>query len=150
MVTSATFSPSGDQVVAGLYDGQCIFFQKEVNIFFSTKNKINKTNAPRWEKKHSYNGTPPTLVWRFLFSIKGFFFLNIKRRYSNEVFFFIYYYYFYGLYLAQGLKYITQIDCRNRRGKFAAGRKVTGLHFHPTEHQVIKKKYLSCWLCGSF
>ena len=34
-------------------------------------------------------------------------------------------------YHTEGLRYHTQIECRNRRGKFKAGRKVTGLQFMP-------------------
>ena len=39
-------------------------------------------------------------------------------------------------YHTEGLRYHTQIECRNRRGKFKAGRKVTGLQFMPEERDL--------------
>ncbi|MES1917092.1 MAG: hypothetical protein MHM6MM_008851, partial [Cercozoa sp. M6MM] len=35
------------------------------------------------------------------------------------------------IYETHGMKYVTQIDCRNRHGRFKDGRKVTGLEFSP-------------------
>ncbi len=64
IITAATFSPSGKMAVAGLYNGQCVF------------------------------------------------------------------------YLTDGLKYRTQVDCRNRHGKYRKGKKVTGLQFTPDGKRV--------------
>lgn len=57
IITAVAFSPLGDRVVAGLYSGQCVFYQSD------------------------------------------------------------------------GLKYFTQIECRNRHGRNAKGKKVTGLEY---------------------
>eukprot|EP00475_Leptophrys_vorax_P043343 TRINITY_DN8318_c0_g1_i2.p1 TRINITY_DN8318_c0_g1~~TRINITY_DN8318_c0_g1_i2.p1 ORF type:complete len:561 (-),score=116.19 TRINITY_DN8318_c0_g1_i2:211-1785(-) len=43
---------------------------------------------------------------------------------------------------SENLSYYTQLDCRNRRGKFAKGRKVTGLQF-------VNNKYLLVTTCDS-
>jgi WD40 repeat protein len=40
-------------------------------------------------------------------------------------------------YRAEGLPYFTQIDCRNRHGKFSKGRKVTGLAFLPDSQHLL-------------
>ena len=42
--------------------------------------------------------------------------------------------YFYNY---EGLKYLTQMNCRNRRGKFKKGTKVTGLSFLKTENEGL-------------
>ena len=42
--------------------------------------------------------------------------------------------YFYNY---EGLKYLTQMNCRNRRGKFKKGTKVTGLSFLKTESEGL-------------
>lgn len=65
IVTAAAFSPSGDMAVAGLYNGQCIFYQ------------------------------------------------------------------------TTGLKYFTQIDCRNRHGKNRKGKKVTAMQFSQDGKQLL-------------
>uniref|UniRef100_A0A6A7FQZ5 WD repeat-containing protein 44 n=1 Tax=Hirondellea gigas TaxID=1518452 RepID=A0A6A7FQZ5_9CRUS len=41
------------------------------------------------------------------------------------------------LYSTDGLKEFTRIDCRNRRGKFSNGRKVTGIQFAPTARKLL-------------
>jgi WD repeat-containing protein 44 len=41
------------------------------------------------------------------------------------------------LYQTDGLKYFTQIDCRNRRGKHSKGEKVTGLQFTPDGKRLL-------------
>eukprot|EP01083_Nonionella_stella_P071189 191090_1 len=40
-------------------------------------------------------------------------------------------------YQTNGLKYFTQVDCRNRRGKYSKGRKVTGLSFSPNGKYLL-------------
>lgn len=40
-------------------------------------------------------------------------------------------------YDTEGLREITRIDCRNRRGKHSKGRKVTGLHFSPSSGHLL-------------
>jgi WD40 repeat protein len=59
IITSATFSPNGNLCLAGLYNGQCVFYQTD------------------------------------------------------------------------GLKYHTQVDAKNRRGRNSKGKKVTGMQFSP-------------------
>jgi WD40 repeat protein len=65
IITAATFSPNGKMAVAGLFNGQCVF------------------------------------------------------------------------YLTEGLRYFTQVDCRNRSGKFKKGKKVTGLKFSPDRKRIL-------------
>ena len=36
------------------------------------------------------------------------------------------------VFLHSGLKFYTQVECRNRRGKHKKGRKVTGVVYSPT------------------
>lgn len=40
-------------------------------------------------------------------------------------------------YRSEGLSYVTQIDCRNRHGKFSGGKKVTGLRFLPDSSNLL-------------
>ena len=65
IITSCTFSPNGQLTVAGLYNGQCVF------------------------------------------------------------------------YATDGLKYYTQVECRNRHGKYKKGKKVTGLQFTSDGKQLL-------------
>ena len=65
IVTATALSPDGNMAVAGLYNGQCIFYQ------------------------------------------------------------------------TKGLKYFTQVDCRNRHGKYRKGKKVTNLEFNGDGSQLL-------------
>lgn len=65
IITAAGFSPDGRLAVAGLYNGQCVFYQ------------------------------------------------------------------------AEGLKYSTQVECRNRQGKNRKGKKVTGIQFSPDGKHLL-------------
>ena len=85
IITAATFSPNGQLAVAGLYNGQCVFYSTDVRHYDSA----------------------------------------CSERFTQR-----------SLPCVQGLKYFTQVECKNRHGKFRKGKKVTGLQFTPDGKHV--------------
>lgn len=109
MITSVCFSPSGNQALAGLFNGQ-VFFWHTDSQGLDGASEVDSPNTPNSQgsgsdtKQGEGGGTAVAAVAARLMA-------------ESHV----------------RLRYYTQVEARNRRGKFQQGRKVTGLSWLPAQ-----------------
>lgn len=106
IITSCRFSPDGNFVVAGLVTGQVYFYSCFLNI--TTNNNMTTTGA-----SNNNAGTS------FMMSNHGTKTTPSTTTTNNGI----------GAHNGNGLRYYTQIACKNRHGNMSSGKKVTGLAF---------------------
>jgi WD40 repeat protein len=112
MITSVCFSPSGNQALAGLFNGQVFFWHTDSQGLDSAPEVDTPSssmpptpNALDVKKGDNTNGSGTVAA------------VAARLMAESHV----------------RLRYYTQVEARNRRGKFHEGRKVTGLSWLPTQ-----------------
>jgi len=118
VITSVCFSPSGNQALAGLFNGQVFFWHTDSQGLDAT---------PEVDTPNSATSPSPTS-----FDVKTDGAGNGKGGTVAAV---------AARLMAEShvrLRYYTQVEARNRRGKFQQGRKVTGLSWLPP--QALRNK----------
>jgi WD repeat-containing protein 44 len=115
MITSVCFSPSGNQALAGLFNGQVFFWHTDSQGLDAAPevDSPNTAKSAQDAKGEGMKGGGTAVA-------------AVAARLMAES--------------HVRLRYYTQVEARNRRGKFQQGRKVTGLCWLPAQALRTKEQ----------